>query len=88
MVALEAVDLQRATGWRRGVLVFDRQPLALVIEQLNRYRPGRVVLGNEALAQRQVSGVFRLDMLDTALATLTRELQVRHFDLAGVSLIY
>ncbi|WMI99210.1 FecR family protein [Pseudomonas chlororaphis subsp. aurantiaca] len=88
VVALEAVDLQRATGWRRGVLVFDRQPLALVIEQLNRYRPGRVVLGNEALAQRQVSGVFRLDMLDTALATLTRELQVRHFDLAGVSLIY
>ncbi|MGY1450106.1 FecR family protein [Pseudomonas chlororaphis] len=88
VVTLDGLDLQRATSWRRGVLVFDRQPLALVIEQLNRYRPGRVVLGNEALAQRQVSGVFRLDMLDTALATLTRELQVRHFDLAGVSLIY
>ncbi|OLF52112.1 FecR family protein [Pseudomonas chlororaphis] len=88
VVALEGLDLQRATSWRRGVLVFDRQPLALVVEQLNRYRPGRVVLADSTLAQRQVSGVFRLDMLDTALVTLTRELQVQHFDLAGVSLIY
>jgi len=88
VVALDGLDLQRATSWRRGVLVFDRQPLGLVVERLNRYRPGRVVLTNSALAQRQVSGVFRLDMLDAALVTLTRELQVQRFDLAGVSLIY
>nr|WP_246883246.1 FecR domain-containing protein [Pseudomonas protegens] len=88
VVALDGLDLQRATSWRRGVLVFDRQPLGLVVERLNRYRPGRVVLTNSALAQRQVSGVFRLDMLDAALVTLTQELQVQRFDLAGVSLIY
>ncbi|WP_025129235.1 FecR family protein [Pseudomonas sp. PH1b] len=88
VVALDGLDLQRATSWRRGVLVFDRQPLAVVIERLNRYRPGRVVLSSNDLAQRQVSGVFPLDMLDTALDTLTRELQVQRFDLAGVSLIY
>ncbi|MGR4043229.1 FecR family protein [Pseudomonas sp. 910_21] len=88
VVALDGLDLQRATSWRRGVLVFDRQPLGVVVERLNRYRPGRVVLTDSALAQRQVSGVFRLDMLDAALVTLTQELQVRRFDLAGVSLIY
>lgn len=88
VVALQDFDLQRATSWRRGVLVFDRLPLANVVEQLNRYRPGRVVLTSSELAERQVSGVFRLDMLDTALSTLTRELQVQRFDLAGVSLIY
>lgn len=88
VVSLDGLDLQRATSWRRGVLVFDREPLAAVIERLNRYRPGRVVLTNEALGQRQVSGVFQLDMLDAALASLTQELQVRRFDLAGVSLIY
>ena len=81
-------DLARATSWRRGVLVFDRQPLAKVVEELNRYRPGRVVLSNADLANREVSAVFRLDMLDQALGTLTEELQVRRFDLAGVSLIY
>jgi transmembrane sensor len=88
VVALDDLDLERATSWRRGVLIFDRLPLAKVIEQLNRYRPGKVVLTDADLGTREVSGVFRLDMLDTALGTLTEELQVQRFDLAGLSLIY
>lgn len=88
VVALDQFDVERATSWRRGVLIFDRLPLAKVIEQLNRYRPGRVVLTDAALGEREVSGVFRLDMLDTALGTLTQELQVQRLDLAGFSLIY
>ncbi|QHD09186.1 FecR family protein [Pseudomonas sp. R76] len=88
VVALDRFDVERATSWRRGVLIFDRLPLAKVIEQLNRYRPGHVVLTNPALGDREVSGVFRLDMLDTALGTLTQELQVQRLDLAGLSLIY
>lgn len=85
---LAGFDLSAATGWRRGVLVFDHQPLAQVVEQLNRYRPGQIVLANRALADRQVSGVFRLEMLDSALQTLTQELHVKRVQLAGVSLIY
>ena len=85
---LDQLDVARATSWRRGVLIFDRQPLAKVIEQLNRYRPGRVVLTDSALGEREVSGVFRLDMLDSAVDTLTQELQVQRLDLAGLSLIY
>lgn len=88
VVTLDQFDVERATSWRRGVLIFDRQPLDNVIEQLNHYRPGRVVLTDSALGKREVSGVFRLDMLDTALATLTQELQVQRLDLAGLSLIY
>ncbi|PRA22483.1 FecR family protein [Pseudomonas poae] len=88
IVPLDQFDVERATSWRRGVLIFDRQPLAKVIEQLNHYRPGRVVLTHSDLGEREVSGVFRLDMLDTALATLTQELQVQRLDLAGLSLIY
>ena len=88
IVALDQFDVERATSWRRGVLIFDRQPLTKVIEQLNHYRPGRVVLTNPDLGVREVSGVFRLDMLDTALGTLTHELQVQRLDLAGLSLIY
>ncbi|MFJ3427669.1 MULTISPECIES: FecR family protein [Pseudomonas] len=85
---LPGFDLSAATSWRRGVLVFDRQPLGHVIEQLNRYRPGQIILANPALASRQVSGVFRLEMLDSALHTLTQELQVQRVELAGVSLLY
>lgn len=88
VVSLDQFDVDRATSWRRGVLIFDRQPLAKVIEQLNRYRPGHVVLTNPDLGEREVSGVFRLDMLDAALGTLAHELQVQRLDLAGLSLIY
>ncbi len=86
--ALPGFDLNASTGWRRGVLVFDRQPLAQVIEQLNRYRTGQIILANPALASRQVSGVFRLEMLDSALQTLTQELHIQQAELAGISLIY
>lgn len=82
------LDLQRAISWQRGLLVFDRQPLGQVIEQLNRYRPGYILIGSDAIAQREVSGVFRLDALDDALATLTREMQLQRRELMGVSLIY
>lgn len=82
------VDLQRATGWQRGVLVFDRVPLQQVVEQLNRYRSGHILISDKALAQREVSGVFRLDALDSALATLTAEMKLQHTQWLGFSLIY
>ena len=53
--------------WREGYLQFDGLPLAQAIEQINRYRPGKVVLLNPALAKQRVSGLFRLDALDQAI---------------------
>lgn len=85
---LTARDLQRATSWRRGVLVFERMPLEQVAEQLNRYRSSRVLITDSALARREVSGVFRLDILDEALDTLTHELKVSRLDLPGVTFLY
>ncbi|QXH57371.1 FecR family protein [Pseudomonas maumuensis] len=81
-------DPQRATDWQRGVLVFERQPLAEVVERLNRYRDGRLMVVDAALAQREVSGVFRLDNLAVAADTLTRELKAKHLQLPGLTLIY
>ncbi len=81
-------DLQRATDWQRGVLVFERQPLAEVVERLNRYRDGRLLVVDSALAQRQVSGVFRLDNLEAAADVLTAELKAERLQLPGLTLIY
>lgn len=83
-----ALDLQRVASWQRGLLVFDRVPLAQVVEQLNRYRGGHIFVGSGALARREVSDVFRLDALDDALATLTREMHLQRAELLGVSLLY
>ncbi len=81
-------DVQRATDWQRGVLVFERQPLAEVVERLNRYRDGRLLVVDAALAQRQVSGVFRLDNLAVAADVLSAELKAERLQLPGLTLIY
>ena len=56
--------------WRDGYLQFDGLPLREAIVKINQYRPGRVILMNERLANKRVSGLFRLDALDQALASL------------------
>jgi transmembrane sensor len=38
-----------------------------VVDEVNRYRPGRIILANGALGDRLVSGVFHLDRIDGVL---------------------
>lgn len=54
------VNTEAVTAWRRGWLVFDRVPLADVVDELNRYRRGRLVLLNAQLGQRRVQARFAL----------------------------
>lgn len=54
------VDPATVTAWRQGWLVFDQQPLAQVVDELNRYRRGRLVLMNEPLGRRLVQARFSL----------------------------
>lgn len=54
------VDPAVVTAWRQGWLVFNQQPLAQVVDELNRYRRGRLVLMNEQLGRRQVQARFSL----------------------------
>lgn len=81
-------DPRRASAWQRGLLIFEREPLVRVAEQINRYRGGHVLITDSALAKREVSGMFRLDNLDQALVMLTDELKVKRVDVAGLTLLY
>jgi transmembrane sensor len=63
-------DLDTVSAWRSGILVFDLTPLAQVIDEINRYRPGRVVLLNKSLDARQVSGRFPVRSLDVVLSQI------------------
>lgn len=73
---VEPVDLRVATAWQRGKLIFEAEPLTTVVEEINRYRPGRVIVLGEALARHPVSGVFDLDRLDSAVTTIEQTLPV------------
>ncbi|MGJ7543788.1 FecR family protein [Variovorax sp. LT1R16] len=65
------------SAWRKGELVFQQTPLAQVVEEINRYRPGRVLLMNTAARSKPVSGSFAIGLLDVALAQLQRTFDLR-----------
>ncbi len=71
------IDIDAATAWRRGLLVFDAVPLDHVVETLNRYRRDRIVVLGQPLADRRVTGVFRTDDLGDAIETISGELGIR-----------
>lgn len=66
-VATSAIDVERALAWRDGVLDFKNVPLSDVVAALDRYRPGRILLLNDAAAARRFDGVLSLDDIDRAL---------------------
>lgn len=74
---VDTADVEDATAWRRGFLVFDSLPLEEVVRRLNRYRRGRIVVADPQLAQRKVSGVFASADLDGVIRTITAELGAR-----------
>lgn len=66
-------DEASVSTWRTGVLSFDRMPLAEVIDEINRYRPGKVFLRNEELGRTPVRMQLNLRSIDNALVMI-REL--------------
>lgn len=70
--AVVDIDAADATAWQKGELVFNETPLHEVIAEINRYRPGRIVLINTQVRDRPVTGSFFTASLDEAL------LQIRH----------
>ncbi|AKQ55009.1 regulator of iron dicitrate transport [Bordetella hinzii] len=73
---LAGIDPQRALAWTRHSLVVDDRPLAEVLAELGRYRPGRLQYDAAALADLRVSGVFPLDAPDRALDSLASSLPI------------
>jgi transmembrane sensor len=55
---LHAVDSEAQLAWRQGWLNYYKASLADVVEDLRRYYPGRILLLNDELAARRVSGSF------------------------------
>lgn len=59
----QAVDTSAVIAWRQQVLVFNDATLASVIDEINRYRPGMLLLLNSEVGKRKVQARFSLDQL-------------------------
>lgn len=61
------VDLAQVTSWESGLLIFHDRPLTAVVDEINRYRPGRIIVLNQELGQRIIDATFHVDHLDNFL---------------------
>ncbi|MEW6641754.1 MAG: FecR domain-containing protein [Pseudomonadota bacterium] len=78
-----AIDPETITAWKRGLLMFRREPLSRVIDEVNRYRSGRVILVDAALGQRQIVANFRLDRIDDVVDFMAKAMGIRVRSLPG-----
>lgn len=60
----EAIDSGNTFAWLRGRLIFKDRPLADVLDELDRYHPGLIVIAGAKLGNSRVTGNYKLD--DTA----------------------
>jgi transmembrane sensor len=72
-----AADVERATAWRDGRLIYSGRPLAAVLAELNRYRRGRIVLLDRGLGERRVTGAFDARNTDDALDVIAATMGTR-----------
>jgi transmembrane sensor len=78
-----AIDPAAADAWRKGLILCDNMPLRDVVAELNRYRPGRIVLMRAELGDLSVSGRFRTAEPDQALTQIQKVFGVRIRSLPG-----
>jgi transmembrane sensor len=77
------VDPVVVTSWRSGVLIFRREQLSRVVDEVNRYRPGRIVLVDAALGRRRIDASFRLDRIEDVVPQIEQVFGVRTRALPG-----
>ena len=75
-------DILETLAWQRGQLIFKRQPLSLVIKEVNRYRSGQIMLINPKLKERIVSGVFDTADPNAVVDGIKTTLKVRSVSLS------
>ncbi len=75
--APEPVPLDQATAWQRHRLWVNDRPLSELVEELGRYRAGRVFLRGDGLEKLRITGVFTVDDPDKVLDSVCRALGLR-----------
>jgi transmembrane sensor len=73
---LEQVDLDIKLAWRRGMLIFQGEPLDSVLTEVSRYTRSEFVVTDDALRGVRVGGYFRAGDIDGLLVALRDNFQI------------
>jgi transmembrane sensor len=69
---ISTVNVPEALAWRDGLLIFRGQTLEEAVQEINRYRPGRIVLLNSDIKKRRITARVELARIDEMVPYLVR----------------
>ncbi|WP_336333221.1 FecR family protein [Pseudomonas putida] len=72
IVQMKTFVPSQAAAWRQGQLIANDQRVAELVQELARYLPGKVVLRDDALGDKRVTGVYDLRKPEAALRAVIR----------------
>ena len=80
VVATPEAEVQSVQAWRRGEIVFEGQPLAVAVEEYNRYLPRKLVLADDRAGELRLGGRFLTGDPDSFLQALRTTFGLRIID--------
>ena len=86
--SVRAVDSGRALAWAEGRLIFENSSVAEAVRQFNRYNRIQILVNDDDLAHRSISGVFSAADPESFAAFLQSVAHVRvaHGDNADITI--
>ncbi|MGY3617889.1 FecR family protein [Bradyrhizobium sp. USDA 10063] len=64
------VDPATVSAWRDGIVIFQSTPIGEVIAEVNRYRPGRIILTNKDLGRRLFNARLRIENIGRVVSLI------------------
>jgi transmembrane sensor len=71
-----SLDPAQVAAWRNGSLFVENQSVAEIVEHLQRYTPGWIIIADPTLKTRRITGVFDISDPTRALHALAQSLAV------------
>lgn len=68
----KSVDIAPIVAWRRDILMLRNSSVAAAVQEINRYRPGMIVIGSSRLAERRINVVLQLKDIPGSLDAICR----------------
>lgn len=83
----QPTDLRSLTAWQRGRLVFDGLPLGQVVDEVQRYRAGLILVTDARLRSLPVTGVFETGDAEALVDAVAAVLPVKVSRLPWLAII-
>ncbi|MBN9670004.1 FecR family protein [Roseibium aggregatum] len=77
---VEPADVNALLSWRSGRLKFENETFGAILEELDRYHSGTLLLARRSVGETRISGNYQVSDLDAAVRTLA--------DVVGLDLVH